>query len=421
MYTSWLAFLLTFLLSESSSKELIQVNLVFRHGDRSPIEIYPNDPHQANEWPEGLGMLTQIGREQQTRLGKYLRQRYSNLTSRIFNSNEIYIRSSDTDRTLMSVYSNLAGLYNTSVEWDGRYISWQPLPVHTVPAEMDELLKMSRPCPRYGKLRKKVTSPAMEKLAADYSQLIQLVLRLTGYKEDDAKTFTLLSHIRDDLFCKAAHNISWPEWANWRNSTCATGTDIACFNKTIFEILSDIHVYDFYNQTVNSPLLHKFIGGPLVVEILDNIFRKLDDMINTPQLYIYSAHDHTVAAFLAALGAYNTMMPEYTATVMLEIYRVDDNDHVVEAYYKNITDSNITYTLNISGCPQPCGLTTFNNLFSSYRIDWDEACRDVIGFTKNELEVMAFCLTFICLLGVVALVCLARRRRKYHHYARVET
>ena len=33
---------------------------LYRHGDRSPVRIYPKDPHGATAWPEGLGELTNV-------------------------------------------------------------------------------------------------------------------------------------------------------------------------------------------------------------------------------------------------------------------------------------------------------------------------------------------------------------------------
>lgn len=55
-----------------------------------------------------------------------------------YNNEEIYIESTDIDRTLMSAECNLAGLYEPteSQEWNP-YIHWQPIPIHTVPIEFD--------------------------------------------------------------------------------------------------------------------------------------------------------------------------------------------------------------------------------------------------------------------------------------------
>lgn len=33
---------------------------VYRHGDRAPVAVFPNDRYQADSWPDGLGMLTHV-------------------------------------------------------------------------------------------------------------------------------------------------------------------------------------------------------------------------------------------------------------------------------------------------------------------------------------------------------------------------
>lgn len=52
--------------------------IVFRHGDRTPVDPYPTDPWKNESlWPVKFGELTNIGKMQHYALGKWLRQRYS--------------------------------------------------------------------------------------------------------------------------------------------------------------------------------------------------------------------------------------------------------------------------------------------------------------------------------------------------------
>ena len=82
------------------------------------------------------GQLTKIGIEQQHRLGKFIRNRYQNLLSETYNRSEIFVRSTDVDRTLMSAESNLAGLYPV-VNPLAEDVPIQPIPIHTVAIETD--------------------------------------------------------------------------------------------------------------------------------------------------------------------------------------------------------------------------------------------------------------------------------------------
>ncbi len=80
--------------------------------------------------------MTATGVEQHHRLGQYFRSRYGSILSSIFHPNEIYVRSTDYDRTLMSAQSNLIGFYPLS-NVSGDKVPIQPIPIHTIPIADD--------------------------------------------------------------------------------------------------------------------------------------------------------------------------------------------------------------------------------------------------------------------------------------------
>ncbi len=80
--------------------------------------------------------MTIAGIEQQYRLGQYLRTRYGSLLSSNYIANEIVVRSTDYDRTIMSAQSNLIGLYPL-YNISNRKVPIQPIPIHTVPMNED--------------------------------------------------------------------------------------------------------------------------------------------------------------------------------------------------------------------------------------------------------------------------------------------
>jgi lysosomal acid phosphatase len=67
---------------------------------------------------------------------------------------QLYTRSSDRDRTLMSAQCALAGLYPPQgfQVWDAE-INWQPIPVHAVPVEDDNVLYGGEECARFNELK----------------------------------------------------------------------------------------------------------------------------------------------------------------------------------------------------------------------------------------------------------------------------
>ncbi|XP_060036230.1 prostatic acid phosphatase isoform X5 [Erinaceus europaeus] len=191
------------------AKELKFVTLVFRHGDRSPIETFPNDPIKESSWPQGFGQLTQLGMEQHYELGQHIRKRYRSFLNESYKHEQVYVRSTDIDRTLMSVMTNLAALFppeGISI-WNPD-LPWQPIPVHTVPLSEDQLLYLPfRKCPRFQELHNEtLTSEEFQKRLLPYKDFMKTLPKLSGFHGQEL--FGIWSRIYDPLFCEHDTTVS---------------------------------------------------------------------------------------------------------------------------------------------------------------------------------------------------------------------
>uniref|UniRef100_A0A3B4A414 Uncharacterized protein n=1 Tax=Periophthalmus magnuspinnatus TaxID=409849 RepID=A0A3B4A414_9GOBI len=94
----------------TSPYELQLVQVLFRHGARTPLKSIPN----VLEGGSFAGQLTTLGMQQLYELGKRLRQRYiedSPFLSPAFSPSEVYVRSTNIWRTIESAKCLVAGLF----------------------------------------------------------------------------------------------------------------------------------------------------------------------------------------------------------------------------------------------------------------------------------------------------------------------
>ena len=98
----------------SRAEDEDDVRLIFafelvRHGARAPIE-----EREIDKFSVAAGMLTPSGMRQRFLLGQWNRHRYTQtykLLSEEYDPNQIYIQSTNVNRTMQSGYSELMGLY----------------------------------------------------------------------------------------------------------------------------------------------------------------------------------------------------------------------------------------------------------------------------------------------------------------------
>lgn len=168
------------------------------------------------------------------------------------------------------------------------------------------------------------------------------------------------------LFLQKSMNLTWPEWC----------TD------DIFGKISQVTIlqYELWAYTTEVKRIH---GGPLVRRFIENMF--LNKTIENPRkMYLYSAHEQTIAAYLQAQGILEPKIPHYGTAVMVE--KLEDSDgkiyiRVSSSFVKNflfidtishlilqivawtgVTEQLIT--LRVPGCEDICPIETYLQLTS---------------------------------------------------------
>ncbi|XP_066485262.1 prostatic acid phosphatase-like [Tiliqua scincoides] len=361
---SLLSLLFVVLLQIASGRKLKFVLLLYRHGDRSPLRNYPKGLHNESEWPQGFGQLTTVGMQQQFELGQYIKKRYTGFLSPMYKREEVLIKSTELDRTIMSAQSKLAGLFPPAGDqiWNPE-ILWQPIPVHVVPRAYSPKLRFPMfGCQRYLELlRETMYSTEFQAKIQPYEEFLKEIAVYAGYKFDTFKcldSFQIWT-LQDTLFCESIHNFTLPKWAT--EDVRAKLTELATLS---ISSLFGIH------KNVEKARLQ---GGLLVNSIVET----LSNVAQNPgegKLLAYSVHDTTIAALQMALNIYNGRLFPYASCQFFELYKEDNGEYTIEMHLRNDT-SEEPHQLTLPGCPTPCPVSKFAELVGPMKTyNWETEC-----------------------------------------------
>nr|XP_014354270.1 PREDICTED: lysophosphatidic acid phosphatase type 6 [Latimeria chalumnae] len=347
---------------DSSKYELKLVQVLFRHGARTPLKPIPNSDQV--EWSPNLlktpthtlidYTVTDLNGDPQPpspvedsyrgrrlyELGEKLRKIYVDefqFLSPVYKPSEVYVRSTNIVRTIESARCLLAGLFQQKQEG--------PVNILTATAQAEILY------PNYfGCKQLKLLSGHRWRDAAFLPSIIndlKQIHSLLGLKEHSNVDFILL---RDNVVASKAHGLPEPPaLQSWYH----------IIEEKAMEMIS--HIF----QPANRENLQLCVG-PVLQILIENIDHVIENK-TTRKLYLYSVHDTTLMPYLMALGIFDMKWPPYAADVTLELYQHRASKEMF------VKVSYVGKDQLVKGCSAIlCPLEEFRKALSQYAIDQKE-------------------------------------------------
>lgn len=346
--------------------ELVQV--LFRHGERAPLakEMYPNDPYNDSSYePWGVAQLTNVGKMREYRIGRMLRKRYDKFLGDLYRPQDVYGRSTDIDRTKMSLQLALAGLYPPSKaqSWH-QSLPWLAIPTHYAPERLDVLLK-PQSCPKYAKALEDVREmkEIRDKTAA-FDDVLKYLTVKTGM---EISSLSAAYEIYNLLTAQKNMNLTLPEWC----------TD------DIYSKMQDIVALEYEIRSY-TPQLKRLNGGTLIHTFIKNMDLS-GERNNSRKIYLYSGHEVNVAAFTRAHGISEPRLPAYGSAVILEKLRNAQGQLFVKMIlWTGVTEKLIT--LKFKDCDEVCPIESYLNIVKDAMPTEDDLNCYLNTITRKELE-----------------------------------
>ncbi len=146
--------ILNFLLFFSYSKKLISIYLIVRHGGRTPMSLNLKSKDFFDNLILNKGQLTAYGERMTYIFGEYINDKYyyeSDIINNKCDSNEIYIESTNFDRTIMSSLSQILAFcemhrFKRTFMYIGELVNFTFPPIKLFENEemKDEIIKISK-------------------------------------------------------------------------------------------------------------------------------------------------------------------------------------------------------------------------------------------------------------------------------------
>ncbi|KAG9389484.1 histidine-type phosphatase [Carpediemonas membranifera] len=354
----WQVLLAALLLSSvAADEEIVLAIALFRHGARTPLHTLPQGKDPCT-WPIGprtMGQLTGTGEKQLYTLGKYYRDRYVSthqLVSPSYNASEILVISSGTDRTVMSAYAAMLGLYPPGSN-PGGPVGIQPIPIISSSdcpwtTQPDAIFSEYLTCPYVRHIKHHTSStPEWQSVEKRYSPFMKRMKALFGL--DYNISAWQIRSIFDPINCGLAEGCPLP----------------AFLTRSDWSTISDIHRLKMHARTGKYDYLWTRMESTPILRLWDRFIS--DSIAGWPQAraVFFSGHDTTVEGVLATLNAWPDSAPTapFGSHVELELTQGDLGEYWIRIYYQG-------EVVQLPGCGGPsCSIEEWRGILQRSLVD----------------------------------------------------
>lgn len=238
-------------------------------------------------------------------------------------------------------------------------IPWQPIPIYTIPRDRDDLIAQKRDCPKYDEVYDQVMkSDEIRKIDNDSQSLYRVLTLHTGSNISSILDVELL---HGTLEAEKAANWELPDWT-----------------ETVFPDKTLPLAERYLRLITETPFMKRIKAGPLMTEIIENMYSMKNNLPQERSINIYSAHDVTLVNLMNAMGVLEqtTNKPEFAAALAIELHiNYSSIDMEVKVYYYYNSDDKYPKLVKIEKCESPCMLDKFRSTMNHLIVnDFQKLC-----------------------------------------------
>uniref|UniRef100_A0AC35UEJ9 Histidine acid phosphatase n=1 Tax=Rhabditophanes sp. KR3021 TaxID=114890 RepID=A0AC35UEJ9_9BILA len=361
------------------------VEILVRHGDRTPYHIFNFSINANYKYPSGLGLLTPLGVNQTKMVGERIKNNYG-LKKGLYNpfSNDcpetIFVRSTSSQRAIDTAsniidgmfLSNVSGVEATEQNYKTLYNQTQ-IPIVIVPQQEDSRMHHAFPCKKRAKIyRSRFNDTNIQKhVFYKYRDIIELFKTKGNTEITDYHEFR---EVFDSIFTEKHYfGLKQPDWL--------TEEVYERYFKAINESVDYTNGAAGYDQP-ESVEIKKNLLGELFYEMVSNLKDKAIFGPEKPNIIIYSAHDITVFMISLSLKIKKKIIGDswmhYTGSIGFELHL----QKATGKYFVRVIWSDNAYTeykpvtKYVSGCggEDYCELGVFTKISEKYMLAPGSEC-----------------------------------------------